>query len=50
MPSYSFAPNLNQAATAVWTDLGYEVRPVECDSCARYFGTLHCLVNVLQRD
>jgi hypothetical protein len=50
MPSYSFAAGLNRAATAAWTDLGYEVRPVECDGCARYFGTLHCLVNVLQRD
>jgi hypothetical protein len=50
MPQYSFAGRLNQAATAVWNELGYEVRPVECDGCARCFGTLHCLVNVLRRD
>lgn len=50
MPAYSFAGRLNRAATAVWTELGYEVRAVECDGCARHFGTLHCLVNVLQRD
>jgi hypothetical protein len=49
MPTYSFAGSLNRAAAAVWTDLGYEVRPVECEACARYFGTLHCLVNVLER-
>jgi hypothetical protein len=50
MPEYSFAGHLNRAAAAVWNDLGYEVRPVECDGCARCFGTLHCLVNVLRRD
>jgi hypothetical protein len=50
MPEYSFAGRLNRAAAAVWNDLGYEVRPVECDGCARCFGTLHCLVNVLRRD
>jgi Porphyromonas-type peptidyl-arginine deiminase len=50
MPEYSFAPSLNRAAAAVWTELGYEVRPVECDGCAHCFGTLHCLVNVLRRD
>jgi hypothetical protein len=50
VPEYSFAGRLNRAAAAVWSDLGYEVRPVECDGCARCFGTLHCLVNVLRRD
>ena len=50
LPSYSFADHLNRAATAVWTELRYEVRSVNCDGCARYFGTLHCLVNVLQRE
>ncbi|HVS37026.1 MAG TPA: hypothetical protein VMS17_15810, partial [Gemmataceae bacterium] len=50
MPSFTFAAGLNAAATTVWTELGYEVKPVECDSCAPKFGTLHCLVNVLQRD
>jgi hypothetical protein len=50
MPEYTFAARLNRAAVAVWEGLGYEVRPVECDGCARSFGTLHCLVNVLRRD
>jgi hypothetical protein len=50
MPAYRVAPGLTQAATAVWRELGYEVRAVECDDAARNFGTLHCLVNVLQRD
>jgi hypothetical protein len=50
MPAYRVAPELTRAATAVWRELGYEVRPVECEDAARNFGTLHCLVNVLQRD
>jgi hypothetical protein len=50
VPQYSFAGRLNEAARAVWEEVGYDVRPVECDGCARNFGTLHCLVNVLQRD
>jgi hypothetical protein len=50
MPAYRVAPGLTEAAAAVWRELGYEVRPVECDNAARNFGTLHCLVNVLQRD
>ncbi|HEX5270604.1 MAG TPA: hypothetical protein VFW33_08970 [Gemmataceae bacterium] len=50
LPQYSFATRLNRAAAAVWEGLGYEVRPVGCDGCARCFGTLHCLVNVLRRD
>jgi hypothetical protein len=49
MPTFSAAEVLNRAAARVWADLGYEVRPVRCDSCYRYFGTLHCLVNVLRR-
>ncbi len=50
MPSYTFAAGLNQAATAAWADLGYQVRPVECDGSVRNFGALHCLVNVMQRE
>jgi hypothetical protein len=50
MPVFRCAEALNRAATTVWTELGYEVRPVECDACARQFGALHCLVNVLRRD
>jgi hypothetical protein len=50
MPAYRSAPGLTRAATAVWRGLGYEVRPVECEDAARNFGTLHCLVNVLERN
>jgi hypothetical protein len=50
MPTYSFAPTLNRAAAAVWAELGFDVKNVDCDACARNFGTLHCLVNVLARD
>jgi len=49
MPVFTAADVLNRAAARVWASLGYEVRPVRCDSCYRYFGTLHCLVNVLRR-
>jgi hypothetical protein len=50
MPVYTFTGNLNREAARVWTELGYDVREVECDAAARNFGALHCLVNVLQRD
>ena len=43
-------PFSTRAATQAWADLGYDVKPVECDGCARNFGTLHCLVNVMRRD
>jgi hypothetical protein len=49
LPTYSFAPSLNRAAVTVWRELGFDVKEVICDSCARNFGTLHCLVNVLER-
>jgi len=49
MPSYRNADPLNVAARAVWEGLGYEVRPIDCTDAHVYFGTLHCLVNVLRR-
>jgi len=49
MPNFAPAESLNRAAAEVWTGLGYEVHPVDCTACARYFGTLHCLVNIMQR-
>ncbi len=49
MPVFAATEVLNRAAARVWGELGCEVRPVRCDSCYRYFGTLHCLVNVLRR-
>jgi len=50
MPVFDGADVLNRAAERVWTDLGYEVRPVNCTACYRHFGSLRCLVNVLRRN
>lgn len=50
LPTFSSADVLNRVAEQTWADLGYEVRTVNCDGCYRYFGVLHCLVNVLCRD
>ena len=50
MPMFGVADELNRAAARVWTNLGYKVRTVRCDGCYRFFGTIHCLVNVLRRD
>jgi hypothetical protein len=47
MPIYDGTDALNDAAARVWHDLGYDVRRVDCTSCYRSFGTLHCLVTVL---
>ncbi len=49
MPAFGMAGALNEEAARAWEREGYEVRRVRCDSCYRYFGTLHCLVNVLRR-
>jgi len=49
LPSYRQPDAPNEAARAVWEKLGYEVKPVDCTSASRHFGSLHCLVNVLRR-
>jgi 8-oxo-dGTP pyrophosphatase MutT (NUDIX family) len=49
LPFYQGAEPLNAAARAVWEELGFEVRPVDCTATYRHFGCLHCLVNVLKR-
>ena len=49
LPFYRGFEPLNAAARAVWTGLGYEIRPVDCTSVYQHFGCLHCLVNVLKR-
>jgi hypothetical protein len=49
LPFYRRADALNAAARAVWQNLGYEIRPVDCTSVYSHFGCLHCLVNVLKR-
>ncbi len=50
LPVYRGVEPLNAAAREVWQQLGYQVRPIDCTTTYRYFGCLHCLVNVLQRD
>jgi len=49
LPYYRGAEALNAAARKIWEDLGYTVRAVDCTSTYRYFGALHCLVNILRR-
>ena len=49
LPFYRGMERLNAAARAVWENLGFEIRQVDCTSAYRHFGCLHCLVNVLQR-
>jgi hypothetical protein len=50
MPTYARQEKLNRAATEVWQTLGYEVRPIDCTAVWQAGGTLHCLVNVFQRE
>jgi hypothetical protein len=49
LPFYRGAEALNAAAGKVWTDLGFEIRPVDCTEVFPNFGCLHCLVNILRR-
>lgn len=49
MPVFDGAEAINQSSEAIWRGLGYEVRPVNCTSSYRLFGSLRCLVNVLRR-
>ena len=49
MPVFSQAEALNLATHEIWSNIGYEVRPVNCDACHPHFGSLRCLVNVLRR-
>jgi hypothetical protein len=49
LPSFDASGLLNDRAAEIWTDLGYEVRPVDCTTCFRHFGSLRCLVNVVTR-
>lgn len=49
MPVYDGVERMNNAAQMVWESLGYKVHRVDCTSTYRFFGNLHCLVNVLKR-
>jgi hypothetical protein len=50
LPNYQGQVRLNAAAAGVWQSLGYRVVPIDVTSAYGYFGTLHCLVNVLEKD
>jgi hypothetical protein len=50
MSSFGGQEALNHAAAAVWSSVGYEVRPIDCSTVWDKGGTLHCLVNVFQRE
>jgi len=49
VPAYDGVEDMNLAARTIWEKLGYIVRPVN-STTYRYFGALHCLVNVLSRN
>jgi Porphyromonas-type peptidyl-arginine deiminase len=49
MPVYRGQDRLNAAGAAVWRRLGYRVMPIDVTSAFRFFGTLHCLVNVVEK-
>ncbi len=49
MSTYAGQDKLNAAGAAVWSSLGYEVRPIDCTTVWQKGGTLHCLVNVFRR-
>ncbi|MGD0462293.1 MAG: hypothetical protein ABSB74_07370 [Tepidisphaeraceae bacterium] len=49
MPVFEGQDRLNVAAQTIWQNLGYRVAPIDVSSAFRYFGTLHCLVNVIKK-
>ena len=49
MPVYRGEDRLNSAAEAVWRGLGYRVVRIDVTSTFRLFGTLHCLVNIVDK-
>ena len=49
MPTFQGQDRLNAAGRAVWESLGYHVEPIDVTSAFRFYGTLHCLVNVIAK-
>jgi hypothetical protein len=49
MPIFDGQDRLNAAGEEVWRSLGFTVVPINVTSAYRYFGTLHCLVNVIDK-
>lgn len=50
MPTFGGQSRMNAAAARVWEGLGYGVRGIDCSTVWTRGGTLHCLVNVLERE
>jgi hypothetical protein len=50
MPAYRSAELFNKQAESIWTELGFDVRRVDCTTTFAHGGNLHCLVNVVRRD
>ena len=49
LPQYEHQDRFNAAARGTWESLGFRVVPIDVTGTFRYFGTLHCLVNVLEK-
>ncbi len=49
LPHYDGCEEINAAAAQVWRGEGFEVRPIDCTGAYVHSGSLHCLVNVLER-
>jgi hypothetical protein len=49
MPAFPGQPRLTAAAATIWSSLGYAVHPIDCSPVWTKGGTLHCLINVLER-
>ncbi len=49
LPTFTGQPRMNAAAAEVWRSLGYQVHPIDCSTVWDKGGTLHCLVNVVER-
>lgn len=50
LPTYDGAKELNFFAEKTWQDLGYKVIKVDCSNSYRHYGSLRCLVNILDRE
>ena len=49
MPVFDSVARLNDRAEAIWREAGYTVRRVNCTTVYTQFGSLRCLVNVVDR-
>jgi hypothetical protein len=50
LPNFRGAEAMNEAAVGVWEGLGYRVVTIDCTDVFTKGGTLHCLVNVMERE